>query len=307
MTPHPQSPPLTLGACAALACIWEATAPKPGNVYRGADFDDLSYVDFLNSAAAIAPVVDQVETRGVGGTVLAGVRATRAMIGPKNTNLGILLLIAPLAAAEADRPLPDGIADVLDNLNDEDCQGVYAAIRLVQPGGLGRVDEADVNADRPPGISLVDAMRLAADRDLVARQYVNNFADVFDLADRIGTHAQSLPLGDAIVRAFLELLAREPDSLIARKCGAAMAREVSGAAQSVLDSLASGEDVYQGVLADFDFWLRSDGRRLNPGTTADLAAAALFVLLRDRRLDWPVEFYPAAGGEDAPARLNPEP
>jgi triphosphoribosyl-dephospho-CoA synthase len=289
------APPLTLGGCAALACIWEATAPKPGNVYRAADFDDTTYVDFVTSAVAIAPVIDRIAELGVGGAVLAGIEATRALIGPKNTNLGILLLVAPLAAAASDRPLRDSIADVLAALDADDCRDVYAAIRLTQPGGLGDANEADVNADAPPAISLVEAMQLAADRDLVARQYTTGFAETFAVADAIAANAATRPLGDAIVRAFIELLAREPDSLIARKCGLERAREVSGGAKSVLECLASGEDVYHAVLADFDFWLRSDDNRLNPGTSADIIAAALFVLLRERRLNWPVEFYRTAG------------
>jgi triphosphoribosyl-dephospho-CoA synthase len=288
------TPPLTLGGCAALACIWEATAPKPGNVYRAADFDDTTYVDFVTSAVAIAPVIDRIADLGVGGAVLAGIEATRALIGPKNTNLGILLLVAPLAAAK-DKPLRDSIAEVLAALDADDCRDVYAAIRLTQPGGLGDASDADVNADAPPAISLVDAMQLAADRDLVARQYTTGFAETFAVADAIAAHAATRPLGDAIVRAFIELLAREPDSLIARKCGLERAREVSGGAKSVLECLASGEDVYHAVLADFDFWLRSDDNRLNPGTSADIIAAALFVLLRERRLNWPVEFYRTAG------------
>jgi triphosphoribosyl-dephospho-CoA synthase len=186
--------------------------------------------------------------------------------------------------------LAERVAAVLNHLNADDCRDVYAAIRLVQPGGLGRVDEADVNtAENLP--SLREAMRLAADRDLVARQYVNNYAEVVAAADRLDALAAERPLSEAIVRAFLELLVQEPDSLIARKCGATMAAEVSGAAKSVLECLASGNDVYNAVIADFDFWLRSDGNRLNPGTTADIITAALFVLLRDRRLKWPVTFY----------------
>jgi triphosphoribosyl-dephospho-CoA synthase len=290
MRVEPAEPPLAPGACAALACIWEATAPKPGNVYRGADFADMSYVDFLTSAVAIVPAIDRAAEQGVGHTVLDGVAATRAAIGPINTNLGILLLIAPLAAVRIDEPLGAEIAGVLERLTVDDTRHVYAAIRLVQPGGLGRADEADVNAE-PPAITLRAAMQLAAERDLVARQYANNFADVFAAADRLADHAATLPLGDAIVRTFLEQLRAEPDTLIARKCGETTAREVSGAAASVLECLSSGADAYQALLADFDFWLRSDGNRLNPGATADLIAAALFVLLRERRLNWPVRFY----------------
>jgi triphosphoribosyl-dephospho-CoA synthase len=294
-TSESASPPLTLGACATLACIWEATAPKPGNVYRGADFHDATFADFLTSGAVIGPIIERVHELGVGATVLAGVQTTRAAIGPINTNLGMLLLIAPLAAALPSTPLAAGIAEVLDRLTVDDCRHVYSAIRLTQPGGLGRADQADVNAAEPPSITLREAMRLAADRDLVARQYVENFATVFTTADRIAAAAANRPLGEAIVRAFLELLRDEPDSLIARKCGAARAREVSDAAASVLAAAASGEDVYQAVLADFDFWLRSDGNRLNPGTSADIVAAALFVLLRERRLHWPVVFYRTEG------------
>jgi triphosphoribosyl-dephospho-CoA synthase len=291
---EPTAPPLSPGACAALACIWEATAPKPGNVYRGADFDDMSYVHFLTSALAIAPVIDRARKLGVGRAVLEGVAATRAVIGPVNTNLGILLLIAPLAAVPGGAPLTAEIGKVLERLTLADTRAVYAAIRLVRPGGLGRVAQADVNDD-VPNITLLEAMELAAERDLVARQYANGFPDVFALAERLANHAAALPLGEAIVRAFLEQLRAEPDTLIARKCGLTMAREVSGAAASVLECLASGNDVYQAVLADFDFWLRSDGHKLNPGSTADLIAAALFVLLREERLNWPVCFYGRAG------------
>lgn len=283
------APPLALGACATLACLWEATAPKPGNVYRGADFEDLTYADFLTSAALIGPIIDGIQTRGVGATILSGVAATRAAVST-NVNLGMLLLIAPLAAVPLDQPLSN-IATILDALTLDDTRCVYAAIRLAQPGGLGQVDEADVNSDSAPTITLREAMALAADRDLVARQYMNNFAEVFWTADRIALHAGGLPLSDAIVRAYLELLTQHPDSLIARKCGRPAADYVSKGAAAVLDSLCHGPEVFAALLADFDFHLRADDHRRNPGTSADLIAAALFVLLRDQRLNWPVRFY----------------
>jgi triphosphoribosyl-dephospho-CoA synthase len=277
----------SVGTCATLACVWEATAPKPGNVYRGADFEDLTYADFLTSASIIGPIIDNVMVKGVGGTVLEGVESTRAAVGT-NSNLGILLLIAPLAAVPRDTPLPAGIADVLQALTRKDTRDVYSAIRLAQPGGLGQVDEADVNDPEPPGITLSEAMRLAGERDLVARQYTNNFAQVFLAADHIQEAiGRDLPLGEAIVLGYLRLLAKYPDTLIARKCGAEFAQEVSTRTAAVL---ASGEGL-SAATAEFDFWLRSDGHRRNPGTTADLVAAGLFVLLRDERLKWPVRFY----------------
>jgi triphosphoribosyl-dephospho-CoA synthase len=292
------APPLTLGGCATLACIWEATAAKPGNVYRAADFDDLTYADFLASATVIGPIIDRTPEQGVGPTILAAVAATRAAVAT-NTNLGMLLLIAPLAAVDGGLPLSAGIEAVLTGLSYGDTCAVYEAIPLSQPGGMGEVAEADVNGPPPAGLKLRDAMAMAADRDLIARQYVNRFVEVFRTADRIEQHvAEGQPLGEAIVIAFLELLATEPDSLIARKAGLDAAREVSQHAATILDSRRQGDDAFHAMRAEFDFWLRADGHRRNPGTTADIIAAALFVLLRENRLDWPVKFYAEATNDD---------
>jgi triphosphoribosyl-dephospho-CoA synthase len=288
MLPKNASQPLTSGICATLACLWEATAPKPGNVYRGADFEDLSYADFLTSAALIGPIIDGVHRRGVGDTILSGVAATQAAVGT-NVNLGMLLLITPLAAVPASEPIAN-VGSILDALSLDDTRKVYAAIRLAAPGGLGRVEQADVSMEAP-SITLREAMTLAADRDLVASQYTNNFAEVFWTADRLAAHALSLPLSDAIVRVYLELLSQHPDSLVARKCGPEMARDVSVRAARTLDALRHAPEAFAEALAELDFFLRADGHRRNPGTSADVIAAALFVLLRDRRLHWPVRFY----------------
>lgn len=285
------APPLTLGGCATLACIWEATAAKPGNVYRGADFDDLTYADFLTSATVIGPIINRTPEQGVGATILAAVAATRVAVAT-NTNLGMVLLIAPLAAIPGGLPLSAHIEQVLAGLHYEDTCAVYEAIPLSQPGGMGEVAEADVHEPPPAGLTLCAAMQMAADRDLIARQYVNGFVEVFRTADRIERHvADGQPLGEAIVIAFLELLAEEPDSLIARKAGVEAAQEVSQHAATILSSRRHGDDSFHAMRAEYDFWLRADGHRRNPGTTADVIAAALFVLLRENRLAWPVKFY----------------
>ncbi|HEX6961668.1 MAG TPA: triphosphoribosyl-dephospho-CoA synthase [Lacipirellula sp.] len=280
---------MTIGASATLACLWEATAPKPGNVYRGADFEDLTYADFVTCAAMIGPVVDRAPKYGVGGTVLAGVRITRSAVST-NSNLGILLLLAPLALVSSDRFESD-VDSVLERLTIDDTRKAYAAIREANPGGLGEVNEGDVNAAETPQLNLREVMELAADRDLIAQQYVNGFKEVLWTADRIQAALLHRPMSQAIVYAYLELLVAHPDSLIQRKCGAAIAEEASRRAAVVLESHASGQDVYEAALADFDFWLRADGHRRNPGTSADIIAAALFVLLREGRIQWPVKFY----------------
>jgi triphosphoribosyl-dephospho-CoA synthase len=277
---------LSIGQCATLACLLEATAPKPGNVHRGADFDDMCFTDFVVSATAIGPAMEQAPARGVGRAVLASVEATRQLVRA-NTNLGMVLLLAPLAAVPRTRELSEGMEEVLAGLTADDSRDVYAAIRRAQPGGLGKAEEMDVAEDAPA--SLLDAMRAAAERDLVARQYANGFEQVLHVVApwiREG-QSQGWLLTESIIHTHLRLLGDFPDSLIARKCGLEMAREVSCLARAVLDVGEPGDECYFEAVADFDFWLRSDGNRRNPGTTADLIAAGLFVGLRDAWLQPP--------------------
>jgi triphosphoribosyl-dephospho-CoA synthase len=268
------TPRLQLGQCAT-------------NVHRGADFEDLTLHDFLVSAVAIAPAIDGAPIAGIGLTVLEAITATRQLVST-NTNLGIVLLVAPLAAVTRERPLTTpAVHDVLAALTSDDARCVYEAIRLAQPGGLGKVQEMDV-ADQPPQ-DLLAAMRAAADRDLVARQYVEDFRLVLDDAmPRLVAGCQrGWTLTDAIIHTHLDLVSRHGDSLIARKCGPAVAEQTAAMAGQVLDAGGPGDESYLNALADFDFWLRANGHRRNPGTTADLIAAGLFAALRDGLLTPP--------------------
>ena len=281
----------SLGFCAQLACIWEVTASKPGNVNRYYDFENTAFVDYLISAAAIAPVIDEVGQRRVGETVLEGVRATRQVV-KSNTNLGILLLLAPLGAVPSGQGLKSGAAQVLERLDVDDAKTVYEAIRLAEPGGLGQVPQEDVRNE--PTAGLREDMGLAADRDLIARQYVNNFRDVFEL----GVPALTCQLDrghnleTAIIYSHLRFMATYPDSLIARKCGADVAEEARRRAESVLQNgwPESHGPHAKHELAKFDKWLRSGGNRRNPGTSADLVTASLFVLLREGTIQSPLQY-----------------
>jgi len=265
-----------LGLCAQLACAWEATARKPGNVHRYADFDDACYLDFLASAAAVGPILDSAPTRRVGATILEAVAATRKVTAT-NTNLGIILLLAPLAKASPEEDLRTGVAAVLDQLDVEDAKLVYEAIRLVKPGGLGRVEQQDVHEE--PTQTLREVMALAAERDRVARQYATGFAEIFDLGlpALLAGIEPSGALECGILHCHLQLLAAGPDSLIARKCGPETAEEASRRARAVL---ADGWPADSEAVAEFDAWLRADGNRRNPGTCADLTTACLFSALR---------------------------
>jgi len=195
------------------------------------------------------------------------------------------LLLAPLAAVPVGVQHAEGIGDVLRQLTFDDTRCVFEAIRISAAGGMGRVAEADVSADPPAAMTLVEAMSLARERDFVARQYCNEFEDVLGVATAIeGGVARGCPLNTAIVHAHLQQLAIAPDSLILRKCGPAMAAQAQAHAERVLAAGSPGDDSYERAVEDFDFWLRSDGHRRNPGTTADLIAAAMFVLLREGRV-----------------------
>jgi triphosphoribosyl-dephospho-CoA synthase len=268
-----------VGLCAQLACIWEATARKPGNVHRYCDFEDVSYVDFVLSAAAIAPVLAAAPQRRVGETVLECIRATRRVTAT-NTNLGIVLLLAPLATVPADENLRSGIGRLLAELDVADARRTYEAIRLAMPGGLGVAPEQDVAAE--PTRALREVMAMAADRDLVARQYANNFHEVF--ADGVPSLSAALKetgsLETAIVRTHLCLIARHSDSLIARKRGSAEAEAASDRAARVLAAGWPHEEAARREMAEFDSWLREEGHSRNPGATADLVTASLYAALR---------------------------
>jgi triphosphoribosyl-dephospho-CoA synthase len=287
---------LTVGLCAQLACIWEATARKPGNVHRYADFADLTYVDFLQSAAAVAPVLNAASSSGVGKTVLEAVKATRR-VTPTNTNLGIVLLLAPLAAVPLSEDLRKGLQRVLAGLDVADARATYEAIRLAAAGGLGQVPDQDIRQEPTQGLR--EAMALAAERDLIARQYANGFREVFD--DGVPALCLGLKqtghIESAIIYCHLHLLASYPDSLIVRKRGLAEAQEASHRARSVLAlGWPRGEESQQ-ALTELDAWLRAEGHGRNPGTTADLVTACLFVLLRESTITLPSQFPWSAGAQ----------
>ncbi len=266
------------GTLAQVACLMETTARKPGNVHRLADFNDASYLDFALSAAAIGPAMEGARSVGVGRAALAAVEATRRVVST-NTNLGMILLLAPLSAAHGvGDNLEAATRGVLDDLTVDDARHAYRAIRRAGPGGLGSAGDQDVAAE--PTVSLLDAMRLAADRDLVARQYATGYADVFGLALPALRTAlmRGLALEDAIIHSYLITLQQRPDTLIVRKRGLEVAREVS---RRAAEALASGD------FASLDGFLRGDGHARNPGATADLMAAALFAALAEGTIALP--------------------
>jgi triphosphoribosyl-dephospho-CoA synthase len=279
----------SVGLCAQIACIWEATARKPGNVHRYQDFDDVTYLDFLTSAAAIAPILEHAAGNRIGKTILRCVEATRA-VAETNTNLGIILLLAPLAAVPAGSDLRTAVERVLADLDVVDSRHAFAAIRLSAPGGLGRAENQDVRDE--PTQPLRQVMNLAADRDLTARQYANGFREVFD--DGVPSLLRGLEKTDslegAIIHCHLHLMARHPDTLIARKRDQWDADSASRWAMQVLDEGWPDSTKSWESYETFDAWLRAEGHSRNPGTTADLVTACLFIALREGRITLPSQY-----------------
>lgn len=271
------------------ACVMEVMSPKPGNVAPGQEFADASVADFLRSARVISPILAAARERKLGEIILQAVQATRTVVN-HNTNLGIILLLAPLATVRKDELLSEGISKVLRSTTVEDSRLVYAAIRLAQPAGTGEIREQDLNSE--PSLNLLECMTLAADRDMIAAQYANGFEQVL----RSGpvwlqeVAATGLPQPQQISLLAVKLMALFGDSLIARKCGQRMSDIVRERAQQLLDSGWPMQHDAASQYSDFDAFLREDGNRRNPGTTADLIAAILFAGLRDGYLvpdcDW---------------------
>lgn len=276
------------------ACLLEATAVKAGNVHPTASFADLTYCDFVAAAEAIAPVMDR-DADGLGELVLGAVRATRRRC-QSNVNLGIILLVAPLTLASrrlnkkaksfgCNRSgiLRDEVQAVLSGLAAVDGELVFQAIREANPGGLG--DAAEMDVRETTNVDLIAAMELAAERDLIARQYATGFAILFDrvvpvLRDALVQHGDWL---EAIRWGQLALLAAIPDTLIERKCGKLTAEQTVQRARAVLQQTEA--ESREQAWNDFDRWLRGDAHRRNPGAIADLIAAGIWILLHRTERD----------------------
>ncbi len=258
------------------ACRDELAAPKPGNVHTYAPGHRMTVAQFVASSAAAAGSLCAPAAR-VGARIRGAVEASIKAAGA-NTNLGIVLLCAPLAAAAELEPreLRAALVGVLDGLDIRDADDAFAAIVQAAPAGLGRAERHDVFA--PVQATLKQAMAEAADRDRIARQYATAFADVFDLG--MALHATAMTRWSdpkwATLAVYLGFLSKFPDSHIDRKHGAQTAAEVCRTAMKFNALLWSAQQPADrlGDFLAFDTALKTRG--INPGTSADLTVATLF-------------------------------
>lgn len=273
-------------ACFLRACWLDVAVRKPGNVSQASPGHGMQASMFIASAEAAAGALFEPGLR-VGARIEAAVAATWAVAGC-NTNLGILLLCAPIALAVEQHPgaptpaaLRAAVESVLTTLDIDDARAAYRAIAQAHPGGLGTAPAEDVRD--APSVDLRAAMALAADRDLIARQYRDGFADLFALAFQ--GPVQPAGWGDApadaatvafVQRLYLACLGAFPDSHIVRKHGERVAQTVMTAAQAWRERAGAGValDADPGFAA-WDLSLKAAG--VNPGTSADFTVAALLL------------------------------
>jgi triphosphoribosyl-dephospho-CoA synthase len=284
---------MTLNRQAALreayleACEMELRAFKPGNVSVYSEGHDMTVEDFRRSAAASAgPLCDS--SLGLGERVYAAIAATRAAVGC-NTNLGIVLLAAPLIIAYEARQAGEAwraaLARTLAATTRADAAWVYRAIRLAEPGGLGEAPEQDIRAE--PEVTLLEAMRLAAHRDRIAFQYTNSFTDILDCAIP-GYHTALSRWGLeewATVAVFAGLLGKYPDSHVERKFGPRYNQRIAARMLEIEQALSGCRkpEAVLGLLREVDAEFKSCG--INPGTTADLTVGCLLAVRLEKIRD----------------------
>lgn len=270
------------------ACERELQAFKPGNVSVHSEGHDMSVDDFRRSAEVSAPHIANLGN-SLGEKIYYSVWATRMEVGC-NTNLGIVLLCAPMLQAmqmpEDTGSLRERLAMVLRETTRQDAAWVFRAIRLAQPAGLGEVVDQDVNST--PDVTLTEAMRLGSGRDRIAFQYANCYIDIFEFALSV-YHTALDNWGDeswAAVTVFVKLLRRIPDSHIARKFGDRFTRMVTTRMAFLEEELSKSDrpELVLKHLQEVDAEFKRAG--INPGTTADLTVASLLAVRLERLLGY---------------------
>lgn len=269
-----------LGEAYLAACETDITAFKPGNVSVYSEGHEMTVADFRRSAAVSEPFLTDIRL-SLGEKIYYAVDATQEAVGC-NTNLGIILLCAPMLQAVQIPMLSvdfrNQLQNVLENTTREDAQWVYQAIRSASPGGLGKSKIEDVS--QRPQVTLTDAMGIASDKDRIAWQYVNSYKDVLDFGIK-RYHIAFRRWGDvnwAAVAIYVGLLRRIPDSHIVRKYGNRFTGIVN-TRMTILDEELSKTDYPEDLikhLRHVDAEFKSFG--INPGSTADLTVASLLAV-----------------------------
>jgi len=296
-----------ISKCLQLAILLEVSAEKPGNVNLTTGFEGTICQHFLASAVAAGPSFQEAASRGIavsenklplnevglGQLVKVCASDVKAWQRGGNTILGTIILLAPIALAAGETPtdknnvfdfsiLRSKIELAVKSTTAWDSVHLYEAIDIARPSGLNNAPDLDISDTRSiarlirENITLFDVFKIASSYDDICAEWVNNYPITFDLAyPYLNEQLKIKPLNTAVVHTFLKILSQRPDTFIARKVGKEKAQEVSADAKTVLELGGLDTENGQKSLKEFDLKLRVSQNKCNPGTTADLTAAAL--------------------------------
>lgn len=276
--------------------------PKPGNVHRTRDFHDMVFEDFIISGIVIGDTIREAASFGseinnsisfkeanIGKYILKAVKETDKWIA-NNTNLGIIMLITPIAISAAISnsidELRENIHNIIVNSTVIDTIALYEAIGIADAGGMGEQKEFSVTSDDAikelieNNLNIFDVLNISSSWDSLAKELTNKMPVTFDIGYPIFSKLnKEYSTNLATITTFLTILSEVPDTLISRKYGDEKALEVSNLAREVLDSMDTDEDLntFNKKIKDFDDFLFEN--KLNPGTTADLTASSIMVSL----------------------------
>ena len=284
---------------AQLACVLEVTGyPKPGNVHRMHDFDDMKYEDFLVSGIVVGDIIRKTAIRAnktinthnfssikLGELILEAVTETNKWV-ETNTNLGIMMLFVPIAAAAAISPdfcsLRTNIVKIMADTTSEDAVNLYKAINLAEAGGMGDQEELDVSSEDSQKelleneITMFDVLEISAEWDQLAKELTTSMPAIFEVGyPTYKRLREEYDYNYACVETFLKLLSIFPDTLISRKVGAEKAKVFSQKAEEIINKgsllTTSGKSYLEKLDEELNLL------KLNPGTTADLTAASIMI------------------------------
>lgn len=297
--------------CATLAVLLEVSGyPKPGNVHRIRDTPKTRYEHFLAGAVAIGPSIRDaalsgyrvssgeinVKEAGVGQHILRAVMDTSNWQRGGNVNLGTILLFIPLAVAAGmahscgkivSGELRKNVRRVMESTTADDTLAVYEAISIANPGGLGKVERYDVTKEvsksliREENVALQDVFRISAGWDNISKEWITGMEITFEVGYPafLRIYNEFRDVNTATVHTFLEILSKNPDSLVQRKTSMEKALEVSKAAAEILKQGGLTSEKGRTMCWKLDEKLHRSKGKLNPGTTADLTASSIFVAL----------------------------
>lgn len=278
--------PSFIARCAVLAMVLEVSGtPKPGNIDRDHDYVSTKYEDFLASAVGVCPIMEKAcREGGIGSLILEASGESVRWQGGGNTHFGAYILLFPLIKAAAQGPLNklrENAIDIVKDTTVEDAVDFYRAfsivdVRMKEPEDLTAVEkELDVRSGGSleelgrRGITMFDIMQISAKNDMVAREWVDGFRRSFEAAEKIYSKRKFSTMNDATVLTYLELLAEEPDTFVAKKYNMDKALYVQGLAIDVLERRMTLEELSRRLFIE----------KINPGSTADIVIAGLFIAL----------------------------